>query len=225
MKLIFSEVMERLKNELGFTEDQQMAKYMGMSNAAYSERKTRDSLPYEKIITICRERGISSDFIFTGIRGELNGKIIFESDRSDIDETKMIIVPYFKNIKSIPDSLPEHPGSVSYIVLPKNDYPELLRDGHTLNAVGADDDSMEGTILNGGIMLFDINDHGIESGKIYLVRTGSEKMIKRIFNDPSTPDQVLLKSDNIYYPQFDVNRSEVEVIGRVVVVYNRGKLI
>ncbi len=225
MKLIFSEVMDRLKDELGFTEDQQMAKHMKMSNAAYSERKTRDSLPYEKIINICRDRGISSDYIFTGIRGELNGKIIHTLDQSDFDETKMIVVPYFENIKSIPTVSTDQPDNLSYIILPKLDHPELLSEGYTLNAVSINDDSMEGTILNGGILLFDINDHGMESGKIYVIQSGSEKMLKRIFNDPSTPDKVLLKSDNIYYPPFDVNRNEVEVIGRVVVIYNRAKLI
>lgn len=222
MKLIFSEVIDRLKSKLGIIEDQVLAKMMGMSPASFSERRTRESIPYEKIITICREHGISSDYIFSGNAEELNGKIIFECDRSDIDEDKMMVVPYFENIRSISDG---HTKSLSYIVLPKNEHPELTRESRHLNAVTAVDDSMEGTILNGGMFLYDSNDQEIESGKIYVVRFSNEIMLKRLFIDISEPEKIILKADNIYYEKFAVNSSEVEVIGRVMFVYNRGKLI
>lgn len=222
MKLIFSEVIDRLKKELGFTEDQELAKLMGMSNAAFSERRTRESLPYEKIIDICRERGISSDFIFTGNRGELNGRIIHDCDRSDVDETKMMVVPYFENIQSITK---DQDAPVSYIVLPKNDHPELMREDRSLHAVTITDDSMEGTILNGALLLFDINDSKFESNKVYILKAGEENMVKRLFKDPASPDTILLKSDNIYYPKFDISYNDIDVIGRVMFVYNRGKLI
>lgn len=229
MKLIFSEVINRLKKELmiqmkseKWMEDQDLAKIFGMTPASFSERRTRESLPYEKIITICRERGISSDHVFSGHAKEFNAKIIFDGDRSGIDDEKMMVVPYFENIASIHN---DPSKSVSYIVLPKNDYPELMRENRQLHAVTITDDSMEGTILNGALLLFDINDKIMESGKVYIIRVGDENMVKRLFNDPTSPDTVLLKSDSIYYPKFDIPRNNLEVIGHVIVIYNRGKLI
>lgn len=231
MKLIFSEVINRLKKELmiqmkseEWMEDQELAKIFGMTPASFSERRTRESLPYEKIINLCRERGISPDHIFSGHAKELNAKIIFDGDRSGIDDEKMMVIPYFENIASIPN---DPTKSASYIVLPKSDHPEFARDSRQLYAATAVDDSMEGTILNGGMFLFDINDKEISSGKIYVVRIGSEIMLKRLFVDMSTSDseKIIVKADNIYYEKFDVNRKELEVIGRVMFVYNRGKLI
>lgn len=222
MEINYKDFMERLKNKLGVTSDAQLAKLLRFSAPALVERNRRESIPYDAIVNLCRERGISMDYLITGRAEVLNGNVVFSYDGSNSSHDKMIAIPYFKNIRGIDQAQSDNDP---YIMLPKNDYPELLSDTHMLHAVSADDDSMEGTIYSGALLLFDTNDHGIESGKIYIIRSGEEIMVKRLFNDPKDQDKVIIKADNIYYPQFSVNHSDITVIGRVVFVYNRANLV
>lgn len=229
MNLDYNEIMGRFKTKLGFKNDNEIAALFKMSTAALSERKKRGAIPFEQIIEVCRKRGISMDYLITGRAEEFNGQIIYECDRSDIDEEKMIVVPYFQDIRCaagigcINDE--SSTDEISYIVLPRDGYPELSRSQHRFHAVTAHGDSMEGNIMDGAILLVDLGDKGSESGKIYVVNTGGEVLVKRVFTDPSDPSFLLLRSDNIYYPQFRVDRESIEVIGRVVFVYNRAKLV
>lgn len=229
MDLIFSEVIGRLKQKLGYTDDKQLSDLMGISQATFSERRKRESIPYERIIEICRKQNISMDYLLTGRAEEFNGQIMQEGDLNGIDEEEMIVVPYFKDIRCAAgvgctnDESSE--TDISYIVLPRDGYPELSRSSHHLHAITAHGDSMEGNIMDGAILLVDFGDKGSESGKIYVVNSAGEVMVKRLFNDPSDKEKIILQSDNIYYPKFTLNRNDVDVIGRVVFVYNRAKLV
>jgi phage repressor protein C with HTH and peptisase S24 domain len=225
----FIEVMPRLQKKLGFSTEKELAKELGMSQSAYAERKRKNSIPYDHVITLCRERGVSMDFIITGRAEVFNGKVIQEHDLPHIDEDSMIIVPYFKDIRAAAgagcSNDDESESDISYIVLPRDGYPELSRSAQHLHAITAHGDSMEGNIMDGAILLIDFCDRGHESGKIYVVNAGGEVMVKRLFSDPSNPEKLILQSDNVYYPKFTLDRSEVSVVGRVVFVYNRAKLV
>jgi SOS-response transcriptional repressor LexA len=229
MDLNYEEIMGRLKLKLGFTEDQQLAKLFGFTTAAMSSRKRNNSIPYEYIIKVCKERGISIDYIIKGRSEIFDGEMIDEHDLPNINQDKMMIIPYFKNILCaagvgcINDDNSE--SEISYIVLPRDGYPELSRSSHHLHAITAHGDSMEGNIMDGAILLVDFGDKGSESGKIYVVNSGGEVMVKRLFNDPSNKEKIILQSDNIYYPKFTLNKNDIEVVGRVVFVYNRAKLV
>lgn len=228
MELTYSKVMERLKNKLQITEDQHLAKALGITHPSLSQRKQRESIPYERIIELCREKGISADYIFSGRSEVFSGSVIAENDIDGIDTDSMIVVPYFKDIRTAAGFGCTNDESctddISYIVLPRDGYPELSRSSARLHAITVHGDSMEGNIMDGAIILIDLGDKGAESGRIYVVNIGGEVYVKRLFIDPTDQGSVLLRSDNIYYPQFKVKRDEVEVIGRVVFVYNRAKL-
>lgn len=229
MELNYDEIMGRLKYKLGFTEDQQLAKLFGFTTAALSSRKRNNSIPFEHIIKVCKARGISIDYIMKGRSEMSDGEIISNNDLPNIDQDSMIIIPYFKNllcatgIGFINDD--EGESEISYIVLPRDGYPELTGSEHYLKAVTSHGDSMEGNISDGAILLVSFGDKGSESGKIYVVNVNGEVLVKRLFNDPSNKEKIILQSDNAYYPKFTVNRNDIDVIGRVVFVYNRAKLV
>lgn len=229
MSVNYKDFMGRLKDKLGTTSDAQLARLLGLTPPALTERNRRESIPYDAAVEICRKRGISMDYLITGRSEEFNGQIIYECDRSDVNEDEMIVVPYFKDIICAAGSGCNNDESseqeISYIVLPRDGYPELARSAHYLHAITAHGDSMEGNIMDGAILLVDFGDKGSESGKIYVVNSGGEVMVKRLFNDPSNQKKLILQSDNIYYPKFTVDRENVDVIGRVVFVYNRAKLV
>jgi SOS-response transcriptional repressor LexA len=229
MQIKFEHVMQRLKDKIGLDSDAAMSRLLKMTPPAYTERKRRESIPYDQIVGLCRDRGISMDYLITGHAEEFSGTVVPIYDIENIDESDMIIIPYFKDIRAAAGAGCTNDDSsesdISYIVLPRDGYPELSRSAHHLHAITAHGDSMEGNIYDGAILLVDFADHGSESGKIYVVNAGGEVMVKRLFNDPSSPEKLILQSDNIYYPKFTLDREEVNVLGRVVFVYNRAKLI
>lgn len=225
----FSDFMSRLQKKLDLSTEKEMALKLGMSQSAFAERKRKNSIPYDQVINLCRDIGISMDYLLTGRSEEFSGMVVDNLECVNVDESNMIIVPYFKDIGcAAGDGCTNDDTSeceFSYIVLPRDGYPELARSERHLHAITAHGDSMEGNILDGAILLVDLNDKGSESGKIYIVNAGGEVMVKRVFNDPANHDNLILQSDNIYYPRFTLDRNEVSIIGRVVFVYNRAKLV
>jgi transcriptional regulator with XRE-family HTH domain len=66
----FSTQMARLKAALQIKEDQEVAELLGMSKAALSARKARDSFPAEKLRALVQsspELNIDVDYVLTGV--------------------------------------------------------------------------------------------------------------------------------------------------------------
>jgi hypothetical protein len=65
----FAEQLGRLKATLGVTEDQEVAAALGLSRAAFSERKRRGSFPVDKLKLLASakpEVGIDVDYVLSG---------------------------------------------------------------------------------------------------------------------------------------------------------------
>jgi phage repressor protein C with HTH and peptisase S24 domain len=78
-------------------------------------------------------------------------------------------------------------------------------------------DSMEPTLSEGDLIMINLSDKIVTSGKIYLVRIDDELMVKRLENRPGV---LLFKSDNKIYDEISVDKSDesknVEIYGRMV---------
>lgn len=59
----FNEIMDRLKKTLKINSDTELAEKMELSRSNYSERKQRNSVPYENLINLCKKENISIDYI------------------------------------------------------------------------------------------------------------------------------------------------------------------
>lgn len=210
----FNEVMDRLKEKLGVEEDKDIIElFDGMSASAFSQRKRKGSVPYEDIINVCRDRGISIDYVIKGKPESFEAELAGGSVAND----RSIWIPYHKDIQSITSD------SSQFVTFPKDRYPELS-ESSTIHAATFSGDSMEGNILDGAMMFVNMSDQEIVSGKIYVVRSKNETMVKRVFIDPSDSNILLLRSDNIFYPEFKVSPDNIDVIGRITSVYNHAKL-
>ena len=74
-------------------------------------------------------------------------------------------------------------------------------------------DSMSPTILENDYLIAD-PDAKIENGNIIIVRVNSEVFVKRYSH---SGDKIILKSDNVEYPQFEItNNMKFEIEGKVV---------
>lgn len=84
-----------------------------------------------------------------------------------------------------------------------------------LAIVSVQGDSMSGRLEDGDLVLLDISDVEVRSGKAYVVRIDGELVVKYLQRLPG--DRLQLSSANQNYPPFTVDASNsVEIVGRVV---------
>lgn len=62
----FNEIISRLKQCASIQYDGEIAKTLGLSKSAFSERKRRKSLPIDKIRLFCERMSINMDWLLTG---------------------------------------------------------------------------------------------------------------------------------------------------------------
>lgn len=226
MLLNYLDIMSRLKNKLNLTEDKDIAKLFGISSAALSTRKKNNSIPFEHIIEVCSEYGISIDYIIKGNVELLNGVCINDIDKKYIDTSVFFTLPYINDINTIK----EEPNIIlenikNHIVLPQESYPELQLSHDGLCAVTAHGNSMDGNISNGALMLIKFLNFTISSGCVYVLILQDEILVRRIFLDPNNQDKIIIKADNYYYPEFIVHRADAKFIGKVIAVFNSVQLV
>ncbi len=84
---LFSDITDRLKKELNYKNDKQLYDLMGVGQGTFSNWKTRNTIPYEEIISLCEKQKFNLKYILTGQKEENfvnfkeeNLKIINESD-------------------------------------------------------------------------------------------------------------------------------------------------
>jgi hypothetical protein len=64
--LISSNIIDRIIGHKGFKTDVELSEYWEVSATSVANWRTRNSIPFKKIITFCEEEGISLDYIFSG---------------------------------------------------------------------------------------------------------------------------------------------------------------
>lgn len=62
----FTEIIIRLKSVLLVEQDQQLAEALGYTKEGLSARKSRGSIPTDRIRKLCYEKGISFEWVMTG---------------------------------------------------------------------------------------------------------------------------------------------------------------
>ena len=62
--LIFNAMYNNLKTILGITQDQELAKKLGLTPQAFSNQKNRATIPIAALLELCRNTGISLDEVF-----------------------------------------------------------------------------------------------------------------------------------------------------------------
>lgn len=62
----FSTVMARLKDALDVANDVGLCQALGLSRSNYANKKVAGSVPFEAVVALCQEKGISIDWVFSG---------------------------------------------------------------------------------------------------------------------------------------------------------------
>lgn len=196
----FDKIIERIKSHKNIRYDIDVAELLGMTQSAFAERKRRNSIPYEELIRLCDDEGISCQWLLDG--GALEpGSVEF----SQIDVYTMAGAGGGRDL--------ENYEPIDSIILPSSfDNPSLV-------AIKIRGESMEPTIYDGAIVGIDREDRQIINGKVYAVWIPYEgSVVKRVFVDH---EKVILKSDNNNFPAFSIPFSNISdrediIIGRAV---------
>lgn len=130
-------------------------------------------------------------------------------------ETKMHSLLFISDINSIRMNNLEN----SYIKLPASLLESL---DNTLISLSFYEDSMTPTFNIDDLIVIDKQKKEIVSNKIYVVLHDNEIYTRRIFKLPK--ERIMLKADNVYYPDIEVSSNELEVLGQVVQTINFKKL-
>ena len=94
---------------------------------------------------------------------------------------------------------------------------EIRANAKNLSIVEVRGDSMEPTLSNGDRVMINRADIQVSQPGIFVLWDGNGTVIKRVeYIFGSSPAKVLLISDNSIHSRYEVDASEINVIGRVV---------
>lgn len=212
------EIIEKLKDILSaelpgkMVYDKDVAEALGMSKESFSHFKKRGSVPLEQIAYFCAKRKISINWI------------LFEQMPKSLEEEteKYTRIKYFSKINAgAGGGAFSEDDAYELIALDKVLLDTLYRT-HSANpkhiaALNVMGDSMEPTLQDKEVILFDREDKEISKGGIFIVSTNAGLFVKRIAH--RTDGNIELISDNKTYNSEVISTDEMSslaVIGRVI---------
>ncbi len=208
----FEKVMERMAvilEQQGNSKvyDKDIASALGMTSTQYSNAKSRNSIPYERIAAFCGRRKISINWILFD-----QSISMLTDEHEDIYRVKLL-----NNINASAGggAFNEDYEDFTYIMIDPL-YRDLLGIGKndTIEAIRVVGDSMENTLNENSIVLVDRRQTELVDGNIFVVNTPGGVFIKRIAKNPS--GGINLISDNRNYETTTVAPEDLRVIGRVI---------
>lgn len=141
------------------------------------------------------------------------GDMFIEPLIKDSINEDLVALPYIEEIKLIfgVDDLAKR-----YIKIPSS----LLLNNNllSLEVLSFYGDSMQPTFSNNDLIIIDKDKKHLSNGKIFVVLYENELYVKRVFKMPQ--NKIILKSDNMYYPDIEVVTDNFRLIAQVIKVLN-----
>jgi len=203
-------VLLRLKTFFKVTDDKEIAQIIGLTAANIYERKRRNAIPHEAIVNNLRDTDANLEYIFYGL-GEM--KISPRLNLGDDAPVGKIAVKLFQDISASAgfgclngDHCEYDMIFVDHNLLPRTS-------SKLIEAIKVSGDSMNQTLNDGDMIFVDKLQHEIKNGKIFIIRMNDEIFVKRLF---VAHNGLIVKSDNPDYPQFNIKKDEIEILGQVI---------
>ncbi len=224
-KLIFKDVIKRLKSELNITQDNVIAEVLGMTPGAFHARKKADSLPIEEILLLSNQKNINLNWLLWGSHQVSNAQKIDESSNNlrYIDSfavtnlTEFSLIPFYDVEASAGHgALVDQEHKLCEMAFRK-DWLRLkgLEVAHCA-LIKARGDSMEPTLHDGDLLLIDTRFDAIKDDSIYILQADSHLIVKRV--QLSLDGSLDIISDNPRYDKQTISAEEtkeIKVIGRL----------
>lgn len=212
------EIIDKLKDILSLEYpnrkifDKDVASALGMSKESFSHLKKKNGIPYEQIAKFCAKRKIS-----------INWVLFDQLPRSLEEETeKYTRIKYFTKVNaSAGGGSFNYDEDYEYLNIDKKLLDSLYKSNNSnpnsiaaLNVMG---DSMEPTLIDREVVLFDRDDLDVGKGGIFVVSTNAGVFVKRVAL--KIDGALELISDNKSY------NSELIVSGEVDAIRVLGKVV
>lgn len=213
-----AEIIEKLKDilsqELGSAKvfDKDVAASLGMSKESLSHLKKKNGVPYEQIAKFCAKRRIS-----------INWVLFDQLPKSLEEETqKYSRIKHFADINaSAGGGSFNYDENYEYLVVDKKLLDSLYKsknaNAQSIIALNVAGDSMEPTLYDKEIILFDKDNKDVTKGGIFIVSTNAGLFVKRVAL--RTDGSLELISDNKSYNSERVEHCEMDsinLLGRVI---------
>lgn len=198
-------VLSKKTKKSGKVFDKDVATALGIPQATFATMKSRNSVPYEEILSFCAKYKISINWLFFDQATEML-----------LEETnKFIQVRYYSNIQASAGG-----GSFNfeddYVVLDidKNIMDTVCPSNKNYEAINIHGDSMEPTLKDGSIAFIDRSVTDISKDGIFIAATTAGLFVKRIRK--RMDGNIELISDNQAYSPEILTPNEIEIVGKVV---------
>lgn len=206
-----NDILDRLKLALSISSDKDLGEALGVSKAAVSNWRKRNSIDLERVFSVCEH--INFDWLITG-----NGETFVE----DEPESRRVIQT--KNHIGI-ETRPRIPldaaaGALSVIAQSVAEaqcerFPIISRFPQYDFTIMVKGDSMEPEFHSGDEIACRFIDEPtfIQWGRPHVLDTNQGVVLKRIYN---RPDAILCRSDNNSYEDFEIPKEDIFHIALVV---------
>lgn len=204
-------IFDRLKSKLYIEKDVELAKMLAITPSKLGVWRTRNFVPLELLITLCREKGVDIHWLLTGKEREEEERVsaVAEGKACFIEGNAVEVHVYALGGAGMGKELVEV-EPIETITVPQQFWKPSVR------VVKVRGDSMEDYIHDGAFVGVDTADREILSGRVYAIWLPYEgTVLKELY---TTPEAIIFRSRNKRYPDFSIPLKEFQVeniIGRV----------
>jgi DNA-binding Xre family transcriptional regulator len=205
-------VIDKLKDILSTEADRKIydkdvANVLEISQANFATMKTRNKIPFSNILDFCAKKKISINWLFYG-----------QDPSSLIDSTDRYWIKYFPGVNMSAGGGGDY-SDEEYEKLDVPDYFTAMLGGadniKNIEATNVSGDSMEPTLTDGNIIFLDRSKCDPNKDGIYAISSyESGLLVKRL--QKRIDGQIDIISDNKEYPVQTVNKSDINILGKVV---------
>jgi len=93
-----NDIINRIKEISRLRTDAEVAKKLGLKPNTLSERKARDSVPFEEIFRYCMQNDIYLDWVLTGIGSKLKTRDLTQESQTHDDTAPLDSGPYGEKV-------------------------------------------------------------------------------------------------------------------------------
>jgi len=215
----FLSIINRISDLLHLRFDSEVADFLGMKKSNFSQRKRRNTVPYDEIKRLCEEKNLSLEYILYGT-GSPEGSgsagssniIPFPPPESQLDEDFVFIPQVSGRISAGVGPAPEN--DVDVRVAFRKSWIKKKGSPDKMSLIKVKGDSMEPTLVSGDMILVDHGRNFIDpQGGIYAIAIDDMIMIKRV--QVLGQGRIRVVSDNPRYEPIEMNANELIINGKV----------
>ena len=217
-----AQIIERMMQALELGTQSALADELGVSRGAVSDAKSKDKIPAEWLLKLFRGHGVTPFWQETG-RGamHLDQRTVRETGEDVAPgpeaEGEFDYVPMVKARLSGGGGSLETSGDVVGYYAFRRAWLAGKGDIRSMRLMRVTGVSMEPTLEDEDVVLVDLSQRDILTGKIYAVRIDDEIVVKRL---DKRPGKLVLISDNrSFYDPLEIavgEQANVDILGRVI---------